>query len=89
MGLEKGQKVLIVDDVLTTGRSVVEVIDLVMRYGAEIVGIGILLDRSNGTAKFDYPFYSLATVASQIWEPEKCPLCLEKVPLTQRGSRVY
>ena len=85
--LEPGQKVVIVDDVLTTGRSIFEVIDLVKGYGAEIVGIGELLDRSGGTVKFDYPFFPLAGVNAQSWEPDKCPLCAKGQPLTQRGSR--
>ncbi len=87
--LEKGQKVLIVDDVLTTGRSVFEVIALVNSYGAEIVGIGELLDRSNGTVKFDYPYKPLAVVAADSWEPGDCPLCAEGMPITQRGSRKF
>ncbi|MDH4156219.1 MAG: orotate phosphoribosyltransferase [candidate division Zixibacteria bacterium] len=87
--LEKGQKVLIVDDVLTTGRSVFEVISLVNSYGAEIVGIGELLDRSNGTVKFDYPYKPLATVTADSWEPDECPLCARAVAITQPGSRKF
>ncbi len=87
--LEKGQKVVIVDDVLTTGRSVFEVIDLVNSYEAEIVGIGLMLDRSNGTVKFNYPYFALATVAANAWEPAQCPLCAKGVEITQRGSRKF
>lgn len=87
--LEKGQKVVIVDDVLTTGRSIFEVIDLVNKYEAEIVGIGLMLDRSNGKITFDYPFYALTTVAADSWEPEDCPMCAKGEALTQRGSRKF
>jgi orotate phosphoribosyltransferase len=87
--LERGQKVVIVDDVLTTGRSIFEVIDLVKGFGAQIVGIGELLDRSGGAVSFDYPFLPLASVNADSWEPEKCPLCAKGVPLTQRGSRQF
>ena len=87
--LEKGQKVIIVDDVLTTGRSVFEVIDLVKKYEADIVGIGLMLDRSNGKVKFDYPYFALATVAADSWEPAECPLCQKGMELTQRGSRKF
>ncbi|MEW6413327.1 MAG: orotate phosphoribosyltransferase [Candidatus Zixiibacteriota bacterium] len=87
--LEKGQKVVIVDDVLTTGRSVFEVIDLVNSYQAEIVGVGLMLDRSNGTVKFDYPYFALATVAANAWPPEECPLCAKGIEITQRGSRKF
>lgn len=87
--LEKGQKVVIVDDVLTTGRSIFEVIDLVNSYEAEIVGIGLMLDRSNGLVEFDYPYYALATVAADSWEVADCPLCQKGESLTQRGSRKF
>ena len=87
--LDKGQKVVIVDDVLTTGRSVFEVIDLVNQYEAEIVGIALMLDRSNGAVKFDYPYFALATVAADSWEPHECPLCAKGVEITQRGSRKF
>jgi orotate phosphoribosyltransferase len=85
--LSPGEKVLIVDDVLTTGRSVDEVIALVNSYRADIVGIGLLLDRSNGKAQFPYPTHSLARVDADSWEPSDCPLCRKGEPLTQRGSR--
>jgi orotate phosphoribosyltransferase len=87
--LRQGQKVVIVDDVLTTGRSIREVISLVELYRAEIVGIGVMLDRSSGKAAFDYPLMALATVDAEDWEPEDCPLCAKGEPLTQRGSRKF
>jgi len=85
--LEPGQKVVIVDDVLTTGKSVEEVIQLVNSYKADIVGIGLLLDRSGGTVTFPYPMHSLATVNANSWEASSCPLCAKGEPFTQRGSR--
>jgi orotate phosphoribosyltransferase len=87
--LEKGEKVLIVDDILTTGRSLFEVIDLVKQYDAEIVGLGVLLDRSGGKVDFDYRLEALAQVAADSWEPENCPLCAKGEPITQRGSRKF
>ena len=87
--LDKGQKVAIVDDVLTTGRSIFEVIDLVQSYEADIVGICLMLDRSNGKVTFDYPFSALAQVEANNWEPENCPLCAKGVEITQRGSRKF
>lgn len=85
--LEKGQKIVIVDDILTTGKSLFEVIDLVNQYEAEIVGLGVLLDRSGGKVKFDYPLEALASVDADSWEPADCPMCLKGEELTQRGSR--
>lgn len=87
--LAPGTKVAIVDDVLTTGTSVYEVIDLVKKYDAQIVGIRLMLDRSNGKVKFDYPFAALATVAADSWDPSECPLCAKGEGLTQRGSRKF
>jgi orotate phosphoribosyltransferase len=87
--LDAGQKVIIVDDVLTTGKSVEEVIQLVKSYKAEIVGIGLLLDRSGGSVHFDYPVHALASVNAQSWDPSECPLCQQGMPLTQRGSRKF
>jgi len=85
--LEPGQKVVIVDDVLTTGKSVEEVIQLVNSYQAKIVGIGLLLDRSGGMVKFPYAVHSLATVSASSWDAKDCPLCAKGEPFTQRGSR--
>jgi len=87
--IEPRTRVLIVDDILTTGRSVREVIDLCRGYGADIVGLGLLLDRSGGKTEFDYPLKALATVAAESWEPIDCPLCAANKPLTQRGSRKF
>lgn len=85
--IEPGTRVLIVDDILTTGRSVHEVIELCKSYQAEIAGLGLLLDRSGGSVKFSYPLKALAMVDAESWEPDQCPLCAEKMPITQRGSR--
>jgi len=87
--IEPGTRVLIVDDILTTGRSVREVIDLCRGYKAEIVGLGLLLDRSGGKTEFGYPLKALATVAADSWEPTACPLCANGEPITQRGSRKF
>lgn len=85
--LNEAERVLIVDDVLTTGRSVNEVIDLVKQYSAEIVGIGMVLDRSGGQTKFDFPYYAVSTIAAESWDESECPMCKKGIELTQRGSR--
>jgi orotate phosphoribosyltransferase len=87
--IDPGTKTLIVDDIMTTGGSVREVIDLCRQYRADIVGLGLLLDRSGGDVTFDYPLKALATVAAGSWAPEECPLCRKDIPLTQRGSRKF
>ena len=85
--LKKNEKVLIVDDVLTTGTSVNEVIELVKQYNVEIVGIGVVLDRSGGGIEFDFPLYAVSSIEAKSWDAGECPLCKKGVELTQRGSR--
>jgi orotate phosphoribosyltransferase len=85
--LNPKQRVLIVDDIVTTGRSMFEVIHLVESYGAKIVGIGAMLDRSGGGIDLGYPLTALTTVSADSWTPEECPMCQQGQKLTQRGSR--
>lgn len=85
--LESGEQVLIVDDILTTGRSLKEIIALVNSYKAKIVGIGVLLDRSGGKADIGLHYDALATVAANSWIEDDCPMCADGKPITQRGSR--
>jgi orotate phosphoribosyltransferase len=85
--LARGERVLLCDDILTTGRSVREVIALAEHHEAEIIAIALLLDRSGGEVKFEYDLHALAQVAATSYEPAECPFCREGRPLTQRGSR--
>lgn len=84
--IEPGERVLIVEDVITTGGSVREVIELVESTEGSIQGVGLLMDRSGGTINLGYRLEAL--VASEIvsYMPDDCPLCEEGVPITQRGS---
>lgn len=81
----KGQKVLIAEDVVTTGKSSYEAIEVVEKQGGEVVGIACIIDRSNGNVK--YPLYSGVKLNINIYEEEDCPLCKENVPITRPGSR--
>lgn len=85
--VEPGERVLVVEDIVTTGGSVEEVLEILRAAGAEIVGVGLLVDRSGGKADFGLPTESLLKLEIPTFEPEKCPLCQKGVPLTQRGSR--
>ena len=85
--IKPGQRILIVDDVLTTGGSVKEVINLVERHQGKIVGIGFILDRSGGKVNFSYPVKSLATVSAETYPPSNCPLCQQNLLLVKPGSR--
>lgn len=81
-----GERVLIVDDVLTTGTSVLELIKAVRKLGGEPIGVGVLVDRSQGGVTFDVPFFSCHQVSIPAYTPEQCPLCARGVPLTKPGS---
>ncbi|MBC8569660.1 orotate phosphoribosyltransferase [Oscillospiraceae bacterium NSJ-54] len=86
--VKPGMKVLLVEDVVTTGGSVKEVMELVREAGGEIVGVGSIVDRTNGKMDFGVPFKSVIAVDVQAWEPDECPLCKEgKVELVKPGSR--
>jgi orotate phosphoribosyltransferase len=81
-----GARVLVVEDVVTTGGSVAEVIDLVRTAGGTVVGVVSIIDRG-GEKKFASPFWPLLTLEVESWEPEECVLCTENLPLTSPGSR--
>lgn len=82
-----GTKVLLVDDILTTGGSVRETIIALERLQTEIVGIGVLADRSNGNVTFgDYPLFPLLSLDVQAWDAADCPLCAGNIPLVKPGT---
>lgn len=86
--IEPGQRVLVVEDVVTTGGSVKEVIAVVEEAGGHVVGVGVFVDRSNGKTDFGYPFHALLPIEIKSYEPEECPLCKEgKIPAIKPGSR--
>lgn len=85
--LEPGEKVLVCEDVVTTGGSVFEVIDIVKNAGAEIVGVGFIVDRSNGAVQFGYPQFSTVKLNAISFQADECPLCKENHPLVKPGSR--
>lgn len=85
--IEKGQKVLIVEDVVTTGGSVREVMDIVRANGGEIVGIGSIVDRTGGKIDFGVPFAAVISMEVVSYEPDACPLCKQGLPMVKPGSR--
>jgi orotate phosphoribosyltransferase len=82
-----GEKVLVVEDVVTTGGSVQEVIKVVREKGGQLVGVGVLVDRSNGQVDFGIPVKAVLQMEVVSWEPENCPLCQQGVPVVKPGSR--
>lgn len=85
--LHEGEKVLIVEDIVTTGGSIQEVIDVVRSLNAIPVAVAMLVDRSGGKIDFgDVPHLSLLQMKVETYKPEECPLCAQNIPLTKRGS---
>lgn len=86
--IEEGVRVLVVEDVVTTGKSTREVIDLVRERGGVVVGVGAIVNRSGQENPFaPLPFTTLLTVSIPTHVPDSCPLCAQGVPLVKPGSR--
>lgn len=87
--IEKGERVLIAEDVVTTGESVKDVIKAIKPYKPEIIGVAALIDRSGKSAPFGKTrFESLKKINIKTYKSKDCPLCKRKVPLVKPGSRV-
>lgn len=82
-----GEKVLAVEDVITTGGSLKEVLDLVQEIGGDVVSVGALVDRSQGKVDFGVPMETLVQVEVQAYESKECPLCQKNVPIDKPGSK--
>jgi orotate phosphoribosyltransferase len=85
--IKKGEKVLVVEDVTTTGSSVKEVIDIIKERQGKVVGVGALIDRSGGKIDFGVKTQSLLTLDIKTYLPEVCPLCKKGIPAIKPGSR--
>jgi orotate phosphoribosyltransferase len=83
--LSPSDRVLIVEDVVTTGLSVREVIDVVRATGAQVVGVGAIVVR--GTAEFGVTTVALLHMPLESYDPSECPLCAAEVPIDDPGSR--
>lgn len=86
-GLAPGERVLVVEDVVTTGGSTRETIEVARAAGATVVGAGAIIDRSGGARQLDVPFHALATLSVPAYTPEACPLCAAGQPVVKPGSR--
>ena len=85
--IEKGEKVLVVEDVITTGGSVREVMDLVEEAGANILGVGVLVDRSNGSVTLHNNQYSIVKLDAVSYGEDEVPDDLAAIPIQKPGSR--
>jgi len=85
--IKPGERVLIVDDILTTGGSIRQVIAAVKELGGDIIGIGILVDRSEVPVSFgDIPFFACLRAKTETYKPQDCPQCKKKIPLIKPGG---
>jgi orotate phosphoribosyltransferase len=85
--LPAASRVVIVDDILTTGLSVRECMAVVSDHGAQVAGIGVLADRSGGSVTFGASLHALVTLDIPAYTPKECPMCRDGIALTKRGSR--
>jgi orotate phosphoribosyltransferase len=85
--LDAADRVLVVEDVVTTGGSTRETIDVARAAGARVVGAAAIIDRSGGNQNLDVPFHALATVSLPTYQPDACPLCARGEPVVKPGSR--
>ena len=85
--LAPGERVLVVEDVVTTGGSTRETIDVVRAAGAQVVAAASIIDRSGGEQQLDVPYYALATISIPTYDPQSCPLCAAGKPVVKPGSR--
>ena len=86
--LDAADRVLVVEDVVTTGGSTRETIEVARAAGARVVGAAAIIDRSGGNQNLGVPFHALATVSLPTYQPEACPLCARGEPVVKPGSRV-
>ena len=84
--IEDNSNIIIVEDIITTGGSVKELIDLLSVYKINIVGVICIVNRSEQNIDFGYPFISLLNLPSQSWGKKDCPTCINKIPLSKPGS---
>lgn len=82
-----GERVLLVEDIVTTGGSALEVVEAVKPLKAVVVGLTCLVDRSDGQVEFPIEFYPLLSLDIKSWDPKDCPLCERNIPLVIPGSR--
>jgi len=85
--IAENDRVVVVEDVLTTGGSTRETMQVARASGGQVVGAASIVNRSGGRAEFDVPFASLLDIDLPTYEPDKCPLCAQGLPVVKPGSR--
>ena len=84
--MTRGERMLVVEDVLTTGRSTSEVVSLSGAYGGKVVGVCAIVDRSIAQLPLTVPVRALISYPLQLFPPENCPLCQQEIPVTTPGA---
>ena len=82
-----GEKILVVEDVVTKGGRVQETLDIVRAHGGNVVGVAMVVDRSNGAVNFGVPFESLISLQVETFDPANLPPDLAKIPAVKPGSK--
>ncbi len=85
--IRPGEKVLITEDVVTTGKSTLEVKELVEERGADVIGVACIVDRRSEDYRLDIPLYGALQMDIKTYTPENCPLCRKGIPIENPGSR--
>lgn len=85
--LDASDRVVVIEDVVTTGLSTRETIAVATAAGANVVGAGSIIDRSSGTSNLGVPFHALETLSLPTYQPDACPLCAKGIEVTKPGSR--
>jgi orotate phosphoribosyltransferase len=83
--LKKGERVVIIEDVITTARTIKETIEAIKEFEPEVMAVGCIVDRTSGRS--EYNLKSLLQIDPVVYNPEECPLCKENVPIEKPGSR--
>ncbi len=83
--LKKGEKVVIIEDVITTARTIKETMEAIKEFEPEVVAVGCIVDRTKG--KTEYNIKSLIQIDPVVYDPNDCPLCKKGIPLVKPGSR--
>ena len=87
--VQPGQRVLVTEDVITTGKSTMETVKVLEEQGGSVVGVTAIVDRSGGNTPFTFPLYSATTLTIQAYSPDDCPLCRQNIPVVKPGSRKF
>jgi orotate phosphoribosyltransferase len=80
-------RLVVIEDVVTTGGSTRETIDVAKAHGAEVVAAGSIIDRSGGQSSLGVPYHALVSLALPTWQEAECPLCQQGLPAVKPGSR--